>query len=731
MGTIDIQINSSVSNVTEQSVNDACIKLYLLSSSFKSMVDDALKDPSNPNVLIVVQDLLPPDVITGVYTPSDWERFNIERANNNLPTLGNWPWVGKDYVIAIATQDFTQDLIIVNQTNSTNASDFINNGVPVKEIPVTLEDIISHEFMHIGQIQKGGDTTATNRIARENEAVAIQDKVMHEYIPLVRDPHVRSYYEYTNPNGGAPVNSVSSNTAFIDPHILAPTVSLKTLFPSQAIPSYPTTTFHKLVATLIQADPLAVDMNGDGHITQTPANAVYFDIDIDGMKEAVSWVGAEDGLLARDVNHNGRIDNASELFGSATQNGFSKLAELDGNHDGQITAADAAFAELKVWQDKNQDGISQADELLSVQDDLFFISLPTADVPSGSGTANITAAIGQLRMENINLTTDQMNTVYGGDGQLTFAALALPELRGYGNIPNLSIAMSLNPVLLTLAQEIAAQPIATIAQNFSAVRAQFDTLLYTWAGVQNIAPDSRGVFLDDARKLSFIENLLHQNFLQYRTSGSVEPLSLPAAAIEHIYDDIREQMLGRFLMQSGADQLYDTAAAYDRLADMMVWDGTPHLNAAFLDALGVQGASVAVPSAFWAGIAYMIDATHTAASTGTGQGFATLTADERTMLDHATHLSDVNLQWQTVQENYLLLLPAAPVVLGAGSDMIFGTAGAHASHAKKSVIAPPFFYQLLGHGLSCPSPLVWSAKHSNDNIPLSSFDTVYCNRRCA
>jgi Ca2+-binding RTX toxin-like protein len=268
-----------------------------------------------------------------------------------------------------------------------------------------------------------------------------------------------------------------------------------------------------------------------------------------------------------------------------------------------------------------------------------------------------------------------MNTVYGGDGQLTFAALALPELRGYGNIPNLSIAMSLNPVLLTLAQDIAAQPIATIAQNFSAVRAQFDTLLYTWAGVQNIAPDSRGVFLDDARKLAFIENLLHQNFLQYRTSGSAEPLSLPAAAIEHIYDDIREQMLGRFLMQSGADQLYDTPAAYDRLADMMVWDGTPHLNAAFLDALGVQGASAPIPSAFWAGIAYMIDATHTAASTGTGQGFATLTPEERTMLDHATHLSDANLQWQTVQENYLLLLPAAPVVLGAGSDMIFGTAG--------------------------------------------------------
>jgi hypothetical protein len=107
-------------------------------------------------------------------------------------------------------------------------------------------------------------------------------------------------------------------------------------------------------------------------------------------------------------------------------------------------------------------------------------------------------------------------------------------------------------------------------------------------------------------------------------------------------------------------------------------------------------------------------------------GFATLTADELTMLDHATHLSDVNLQWQTVQENYLLLLPAAPVVLSAGSDMIFGTAGAHASHAKQSIIAPPFFYQVLGHDFSYPSPLA-----SNNNIPLSSSDTVYCNRRCA
>ena len=119
------------------------------------------------------------------------------------------------------------------------------------------------------------------------------------------------------------------------------------------------------------SDPLVLDLDRDGLELLPVHQGVNFDFWSSGSQNAVAWTASDDGLLALDRNSNGMIDNGSELFGNINgdhADGFSQLSELDrpefgGNGDGWITEADAAFAHLVIWQDKNTDGVSAASEI--------------------------------------------------------------------------------------------------------------------------------------------------------------------------------------------------------------------------------------------------------------------------------------------------------------------------------------------------------------------------------
>jgi hypothetical protein len=117
--------------------------------------------------------------------------------------------------------------------------------------------------------------------------------------------------------------------------------------------------------------PLILDLNGDGTHTVGQSAGVVFDVAADGTANRTGWVDRYDGLLALDLNHNGKIDNGGELLGSGTsladgskaKDGFAALRQYDVNSDGVIDAKDAVFANLNVWVDANTDGITDAGEL--------------------------------------------------------------------------------------------------------------------------------------------------------------------------------------------------------------------------------------------------------------------------------------------------------------------------------------------------------------------------------
>ena len=122
--------------------------------------------------------------------------------------------------------------------------------------------------------------------------------------------------------------------------------------------------------------PIILDLDNDGIETISLANGVKFDIDNDGDIDLTGWVGADDGLLVRDINKDGIINDASELFGEETikedgskaSDGYDALRELDSNEDGIINNLDDAFSEISVWKDSNSDGITDEGELLSLEE---------------------------------------------------------------------------------------------------------------------------------------------------------------------------------------------------------------------------------------------------------------------------------------------------------------------------------------------------------------------------
>jgi RHS repeat-associated protein len=301
-------------------------------------------------------------------------------------------------------------------------------------------------------------------------------------------------------------------------------------------------------------DPLILDLDGNGiELISIEQSGVLFDLNADGFKEQTGWVSPNDGMLALDANGNAQIDNITELFGDATTDGFDELRIIDSNSDNIINASDIQFSQLRIWQDLDQDGVTDAGELKTLdQLGIETISLNTTETfyeREGSlirSTSQFSFTNGtQNEAASIWFSVDQINTIYDQPFQLKPETLFLPTVRGYGQLPDLYIAMSLDNQLLNLMRDFVQLDITDLDQAYSKI----EKILLRWADVDEIESDSRGEFFD-ARKLGFMEKFLLQN-LEFNFTSDFNTLFVRQA-----WETISRAIAGRLIVQGPMRSLF-------------------------------------------------------------------------------------------------------------------------------------------------------------------------------
>ncbi len=149
--------------------------------------------------------------------------------------------------------------------------------------------------------------------------------------------------------------------------------------------------------------------------------------------------------------------------------------------------------------------------------------------------------------------------------QLNIATLVLPYSRGYGSLYSWQAAMTLDPTLLAMAQDM----LNTKAADFGLLADKFQSFLFRWAGVENATAlstyGSGSTTSYDPRKVAFMEKLTGADFI-YAQHGSI-PLAQQA------WDMFFGEFLTRFMAQGPLHAAFPNAS-YDFTTDTMTIGST-------------------------------------------------------------------------------------------------------------------------------------------------------------
>uniref|UniRef100_UPI00130056E6 calcium-binding protein n=1 Tax=Peristeroidobacter agariperforans TaxID=268404 RepID=UPI00130056E6 len=432
-------------------------------------------------------------------------------------------------------------------------------------------------------------------------------------------------------------------------------------------------------------DPLALDLDGDGAIRTLPRNhGVHFDLDNSGFAESTSWVHATDGLLVLDRNDNGYIDGGAELFGTETllangqyaENGYEALTEFDTNSDGVISEGDSIFAELRVWQDANSNGVAEAGELHTLS------SLGISSIEVGYTSNHFTDSNNVQHREQSSFNyangssgltntlwfdSDRRNTipvdVHNGVGvEVPPDVAALPDAYGFGNAYSLRYAMAHDSTgqLQDLVEMFVAE------SDPAARRALVGQILIAWTGQQNAVPNGRGPAID-GQHLAVLETFWGQAALQQQPNGQY------AEMLANVYAGLELSVYSQLMADSHADALFNMTS-FSQVNG--AWSGDfAEVSAHFAQRFGNADATAAAELADFLvvvrGINPYVDTLYRQFVTALETEAATLPITIRHAMQGVIRSGD----------DHIIGTPGSDVIFGYdGNDLIEGLAGVDELH---------------------------------------------------
>lgn len=601
-------LDSESTHISAATLSNAFGNLYHASDVFRNMVD--FLNSKGVSVYIGLTDS------AGIQEP--------QTGNNDDP---NYPQY--DILINIPTHAFDGDTY-----------DKESGGT----YKLTLERILAHEVSHA--VQRVSDLTPAEEADQEEQATDIADDVMED--PDYNEPRRGKYYNTEGDDtSGVTTNKDSGDDPEDNIHDPSPAAPV----PGVAVREKDTDmepARDKVSEGEQEASPLVFDLDDSGTIDLVSlANSdVMWDLDEDGFRELSGWVSASDGLLAIDLDQNGRIDDNGELFGSADTDGFSQLSVYDSNSDGIIDAYDSAFSDLLIWQDANSDGVSQASELKSLAEwDIISIDLAATEVQSTNQGHSISHTSTFVVDDGVNpadtrivhdvwFQYDNFYSVYSGDYDLDLDALLIGvNQRGYGVLSDLHISMSEDSSgagsLRSLVLDFSDLTLSQMFADDDSVMDDVRDIMYRWANVDGVDSESRGNYVN-AQELEFMEAFVGEDFLQRGIHSN--PGGWAAEDIGEAFSIAQNNIYARLVAQGAGADLFTGTIHYDVSADSL--EGVTGLNQSTIDTLETQGMSQTNVDVFWQNVVRVIEYT---------VGVSNLSTGDQTYLDDAIYATDNTL----------------------------------------------------------------------------------------